>query len=125
MANFIIGTTKSFEDIKTKEKIGFGILPYRKDENILDSEKRNKFLLEVYVQYLMNVTFHVEKNEIYFSDIKWLLANYLHREYVKKWNEEFESQLDEIYLRPLQDAKKAILDFIEIIQDEIGPLLRD
>ena len=43
MANFIIGTTKSFEDIKTKEKIGFGILPYRKDENILDSEKEINF----------------------------------------------------------------------------------
>jgi hypothetical protein len=124
MANFIIGTTKSFEDIKTKEKIGFGILPYRKDENLLDSEKRNKFLLEVYVQYLMNVTFHVEKNEIYLGHIKWLLANYLHKDFVEKWYDEFNSELDEIYSRPLQDAGKAIFDFKEIIETEIGSLLR-
>lgn len=123
MANFIIGTTKSFEDIKTKEKIGFGILPYRNDENVLDSEKRNKFLLEVYVQYLMNVTFHVEKNEIYLDHIKWLLANYIHKDFVEKWYDEFNSEIEEIYLRPLQDAGKAILDFKDIIEPEISSLL--
>ena len=123
MANFIIGTTKSFEDIKTKEKIGFGILPYRKDENVLDSNKRNKFLLEVYLQYLMNVTFHVEKNEIYLDHIKWLLANYLHKDYVEKWYDEFKDELEKIYLKPIQDAHKAILDFNDKMSDEISPLL--
>jgi len=123
MANFIIGTTRSFEDIKTKEKIGFGILPYREDENVLDSNKRNKFLLEVYLQYLMNVTFHVEKNEIYLDHIKWLLANCLHKDYVEKWYDEFKDELEKIYLKPIQDAHKAILNFNDEMSKEISLLL--
>jgi len=126
MANFLVGTSKSSHNIKDKERIGFGVLPYIQGEKAEDRNKRNMVIYQLYLQYVMNSIVHIEKNSKYLKHLVFLLGKYLSVNYIKRMKKDFDVELDTIYLSPNDTSRiSKILKFINKTKTEYFSLMKD